>query len=642
MSQAIQFELFSPLDSEDFRLHALSFRETLGRISEARLECLSLKSDIDPDTLLGKMCSVSVNLPDEGERFLSGYFTHFSHTGTYGRYQRYEATLHPWPWFMTRTADCRIFQNKTVPEIIKEVFADHSVAEFRDTLTGSYAQREYCVQYRETDFNFLARLMEEEGIYFFFEYEKDKNVLVLADGYAAHSPVPGKSSFEYIDNAGSDDPDHVTGWYFERSVQPGQTRHIDYDFKRPRVKLDAKASRGRGHAQSEHEMFDYPGEFVEQSDGEHLARTRLDEFQAQHETAHARTNARAIGCGMLFTLTDHVRDDQNSEYLVTGTLIQIQAEGHEAGQGGQGSSYQCEITALNSKQDFRPPRLTPKTFIRGIQTAVVVGPPGDEIHTDKYSRIKVQFHWDRRGQKDANSSCWIRVAQPWAGQNWGFITIPRIGQEVVVEFLEGDPDRPLIIGSVYNADQMPPYELPANMTQSGIRTRSSKGGTAANCNEIRFEDKKGQEEVYIHAEKDQSISVENDESHTVGHDRSKTVDHDETVHIKHDRKETVDNDETITIGNNRKETVGVNETIDIGGNRAVSITGNDQLDVTGTIKETAQGEIVITSNTKITINVQGSTVEISPSGIVASFGASSITIDGSGVAVAGPKISLNG
>ena len=638
----MQFEVISPLGSEDFLLHTLSCRETLCQISEMRLECLSLKTDIDPDAVLGKMCSIRITLEDESERFLSAYFTHFSHTGTVGRHQRYAATLHPWPWFMTRTTDCRIFQNKTVPEIIKEVFADHSVAEFRDALTGSYAPQEYCVQYRETDYNFVARLMEEEGIYFFFEYEKDKNVLVLADSYSAHSPVPGQSSFQFIDNVADAEADYITHWRFGRSVQPGKTRLIDYDFKRPRVKLDAKAIRPRSNEQSEHEVFDYPGEFVEQANGEHLARTRLDEFQAQYETAHAHSNARALGCGMLFTLSDHVRNEQNTEYLVTGTNIDIINEGSEAGQSGDGSRYLCSFSALNSKQDFRPPRITPRPFVRGIQTAVVVGPPGDEIHTDKYSRIKVQFHWDRLGQNDADSSCWIRVAQPWAGQNWGFITIPRIGQEVVVEFLEGDPDRPLIIGSVYNADKMPPYELPANMTQSGIKTRSSKGGTPENCNEIRFEDKKGQEQVYIHAEKDQSISVENDESHTVGHDRSKTVDNDETVHIKHDRKETVDHDETITIGNNRTETVGVDETVSIGGNRVVSITGNDQLDVTGSIKQTAMGEIVITSNTKITLNVMGSTVEISPSGITASFGASSITIDAAGVAVAGPKISLNG
>lgn len=638
----MQFELLSPLGNAVLHLHTLSCRETLCQISEIRLGCLSEKSDIDPDVMLGKMCSIRISLPEDGERYLAGYVTRFSHTGTFGRHQCYEATLHPWPWFMTRTADCRIFQNKSVPEIIKEVFADHPVAEFRDALTGSYAPREYCVQYRETDFNFLVRLMEEEGIYFFFEYQKDKNVLVLADGYAAHSPAAGKASLPFVDNLAIEESDCVTGWRFERAVRPGKTRIIDYDFKRPRVKLDAKAVRQRGNDQSDHEIFDYPGEFVEQADGEHLARVRLDEFQAQYETAVAQTNARALGCGMLFSLTEHVRAEQNTEYLVTSATTDIVCEGAESGQSGVGSQYRCQLRVLNSKQDFRPPRITPQPVIRGIQTAVVVGPAGDEIHTDKYSRIKVQFHWDRRGQKDANSSCWIRVAQPWAGQNWGFITIPRIGQEVVVEFLEGDPDRPLITGSVYNADQMPPYELPANMTQSGIKTRSSKGGTPENCNEIRFEDKKGQEELYIHAEKDQSISVENDESHTVGHDRSKTVDHDETVHIKHDRKETVDNDENITIGNNRTESVGVNESISIGGNRTVGISGNDQLDVTGSIKQTALGEIVITSNTKITLNVGGSTVEMSPSGITASFGASSITIDASGVAVAGPKISLNG
>ena len=242
---------------------------------------------------------------------------------------------------------------------------------------------------------------------------------------------------------------------------------------------------------------------------------------------------------------------------------------------GEGSTCRCAFTAMPTVHPFRPRRLTPKPFVQGPQTAVVVGPKGDEIFTDKYGRVKVQFHWDRRGKKDENSSCWIRVSSPWAGKGWGAVSLPRIGQEVVVDFLEGDPDQPIITGRVYNAEQMPPYDLPANKTQSGMKSRSSLGGGAANFNEIRFEDKKGSEQLFIHAEKNQDIEVENDETHWVGHDRTKTIDHDETTHVKHDRTETVDNDETITIGNNRSEFVGANETITISSNRTKAVNGSE-------------------------------------------------------------------
>ncbi|MDP5240084.1 type VI secretion system tip protein TssI/VgrG [Uliginosibacterium sp. 31-16] len=608
MAEAMQFELSTPLGPQVLRLHKLMARESLGRISEFQLECLSDKADIDLDAILGKLASVRITLPGQGERFFSGYVTRFSHTGTIGRYQAYQARLSPWPWFLTRTADCRIFQNKTAPEIIKEIFADHAVAEFRDALSGSYATREYCVQYRETDFDFVCRLMEDEGIYFFFEYAQDKNVLVLADAYGAHSPVPGDASFEFVDNAraGREASDHISDWRFERAIQPGKTRIIDYDFKRPKVKLDAKASLPRNHDQAEHEIFDYPGGFEQQADGDHLVRARIDELQSQHELAQARTNARSIGCGMLFKLSGHVRRDQNREYLVTSSFIHLQAEGLEAHQGtsgAMGSLYQCEITALASQQEFRPPRVTPRPIVRGPQTAVVVGPSGDEIYTDKYGRVKVQFHWDRLGKVDENSSCWMRVSHPWAGKNWGFVAIPRIGQEVVVEFLEGDPDRPLITGSVYNGEQMPPYELPANMTQSGIKSRSSKGGTPENFNEIRFEDKKGEEQVFIHAEKNQDIEVENDETHWVGRDRKKTIDHDETVLVKHDRTETVGNNETISIGVNRSETVGSNESIAIGINRSETVGANENITIGANRTESVGANQVVTIGATDTLAV---------------------------------------
>ncbi|GAB2882439.1 type VI secretion system spike protein VgrG1b [Uliginosibacterium flavum] len=623
MAESMQFELSTPLGPNILRLHSLQARESLGRISEFHVECLSEKADIDLDALLGKIASVRITLPDQNERFLTGYVTRFSHTGTEGRYQAYQAHIQPWPWFLTRTADCRIFQNKSAPEIIKDIFADHSVAEFRDSLSGDYAKREYCVQYRETDFDFICRLMEDEGIYFFFEYQKDKNVLVLADSYSAHSPVPGDASFEFVDNqrAQKEASDHITDWRFERVVQPGKTRLVDYDFKRPKVKLDAAANLPRGHDQADHEVFDYPGGFEVQADGDHLARARIDELHSQHELAHARTNARAIGSGMLFKLSGHVRRDQNREYLVTASFIHLQAEGLEAQQGTQGSVYQCEITALSSQQEFRPQRLTPRPVVRGPQTAVVVGPAGDEIYTDQYGRVKVQFHWDRLGKVDENSSCWMRVSSPWAGKNWGFVAIPRITQEVVVEFLEGDPDRPLITGSVYNGEQMPPYDLPANMTQSGIKSRSSKGGTPDNFNEIRFEDKKGEEQVFIHAEKNQDIEVENDETHWVGHDRKKTVDNDENVEVKNNRTEKVGVNEDITVGANRTESVGANEDITIGANRTESVGANEDITIGANRTETVGASESITVGASQSITVGASRTDSVGASVTQTIGA---------------------
>jgi type VI secretion system secreted protein VgrG len=326
-------------------------------------------------------------------------------------------------------------------------------------------------------------------------------------------------------------------------------------------------------------MYDYPGGFTVSADGDHYSRARLESLQSQYERMNGEGNPRGLAVGSLFKLRGHPRKDQNKEYLTVAATYSLHAGDYESGTGGAPEDFRCSFEVIDSKEPFRTPMLTHKPEVGGPQTATVVGPGGEEIFTDKYGRVKVQFHWDREGARNEKSSCWVRVSQIWAGKNWGWITIPRIGQEVVVDFLEGDPDQPLITGRVYNQDNMPPYDLPANKTQSGIKTRSSLDGTAANCNEFRFEDKKGSEQVYLHAEKNQDIEVENDETHSVGHDRTKTIDHDETVHVKHDRTETVDSNETITIGVNRSERVGANETIDIGANRKISVGSSETASV---------------------------------------------------------------
>jgi type VI secretion system secreted protein VgrG len=576
-------EIVTPLGEDVLLFHGMSAREEMSRPFEYKLDLLSDKETVAFDDILGKNVTIKFQLTDDRTRYFNGYVTRIAQGGTYGRYHRYLATVRPWLWFLTRTTDCRIFQDMKVPDIIKQVFADHGAADFKMELTGTYRKWTYCVQYRETDFNFVSRLMEQEGIGYYFRHSDGKNTLVLTDSTSKHTPAEGCEALSYIKPFEQVKPDteHVHAWDFGREIQPGMYVHDDYDFERPSVELKTNKPLPRGYSPSDYEVYDYPGLYIQRPDGEQYASIRIDELGTQYETARAATNARNLSVGALLTLQDHPRADQNREYLIVGASYDLTFENYESLPDAGGTRYRCSFTAMPSSQQFRPTRVTPKPFVQGPQTAVVVGPAGEEIHTDKYGRVKVQFHWDRRGRKDENSSCWIRVSHPWAGKNWGAIATPRIGQEVIVDFLEGDPDQPIITGRVYNAEQMPPYDLPANKTQTGIKSRSSKGGSPANFNEIRMEDMKGSEQLFIHAEKNQDIEVENDETHWVGHDRTKTIDHDETNHIKHDRTETVDNNETITVHGQRTETVDKNETITIHMNRGETVDLNETITIGG-------------------------------------------------------------
>jgi type VI secretion system secreted protein VgrG len=587
--------LTSPLPAEDLRFESMNVSSGLSILGEMQLGLISARADLKPEDLLGKPITVTVELRDESKRHFHGYVTRFGLGRHRGRYHGYRAVVRPWLWFLTRTSDCRIFQEESVPDIVKKVFEDHGIANFEFKLFRSYRKWTYCVQYRESDFNFIARLLEHEGIYWHFEHTDSAHKLVLVDSQSAHDAVPGYESLPYFGHDGSPPPDLdvVSSWIFEREVRTGKVMTTSYDFERPSTSLDADRALVRSHDMADYEVFDFQGDYIQVDDGKHWAENRIDEHQARFELLRGATNAHGLVCGHLLKLERHPREDQNAEYLITGQTIRAHQGTGEADSGDH--SYTCDFSAIPSAQQFRSPRRTAKPFMQGPQTAVVVGPAGEEIHTDKYGRVKVQFHWDRYGQKNEKSSCWVRVSHPWAGKNFGAIHIPRMGQEVVVDFLEGDPDQPLITGRVYNAEQMPPWDLPANATQSGILTRSSKGGAYGNANAIRFEDKKGSEQVWIHAEKNQDIEVENDETHWVGHDRTKTIDHDETVHVKHDRTETVDNNETITVHGfrtetvdkdekisihmNRIETVDIDETITIGANRTISVGASETASV---------------------------------------------------------------
>ena len=597
-------EIVTPLGDDVLLFHRMTAREELSRLSEFEVDLLSERGDINLDNILGKNVTVKLELHDDSVRHFNGYVTRFEQVGLHGRYHAYHATVRPWLWFLTRTADCRIFQDLTVPQIIQQVFNDHTVADVKNNLTDSYRKWTYCVQYRETDFNFVSRLMEQEGIYYFFTHAQGRHTLVLADACSAHEPVTGYETLPFIaaERMVRPEHEHISQWNHAREIHPGNYELDDYDFERPGVDLAVKSKVKREHALADYEVYDYPGAYAKTADGDQYVHARIDELQTRFELARGDSNARGLSVGHLFKLTGQARADQNREYLVIAATHALVFNEYET-QDMAAASCSCGFTALNSKQQFRPQRATPKPIVQGPQTAVVVGPAGDEIYTDKYGRVKVQFHWDRYGKKNENSSCWIRPSHPWAGKSWGMVAIPRMGQEVIVDFLEGDPDQPIITGRVYNAEQMPPYALPANKTQTGMLSRSSKGGTAANANELRFEDKKGAEQVYLHAEKNRDIEVENDETHWVGHDRKKTIDRDETTHVKHDRTETVDNNETITIGVDRTEKVGSNEKIAIGVNRTENVGANESITIGAnrTEKVGANETISIIANRTITV-----------------------------------------
>ncbi|NWA07233.1 type VI secretion system Vgr family protein [Pseudomonas gingeri] len=560
-------QINSPLGPDVLLLKDFGGGEELGRLFDYELHLTSSDGAIDLNQLLGKPMSLTLQLQGGGARHFHGIVARCSQNVSQGQFASYSVTLRPWLWLLTRTSDCRIFQHQSIPQIIKQVFRDLGFSDFEDVLSQPYREWEYCVQYRESSFDFVSRLMEQEGIYYYFRHEKDRHVLVLADAYGAHHPAPGYESLPYYPPDGQHrERDHLNGWHLAQEVQPGSLELNDYDFQRPSARIDVRSAMPRPHTAGDYPLYDYPGTYVQSQDGEHYARTRIEAIQSLHERVELNGNARGVGAGHLFSLTGFGRQDQNREYLIVGARYYIAQEDLESGATAAGAQFESSLTCIDAQQSFRPLANTTRPIVKGPQTAVVVGPAGEEIWTDQFGRVKVHFHWDRHDQSNENSSCWIRVSQAWAGKNWGSMQIPRIGQEVIVSFLEGDPDRPIITGRVYNAEQTVPYDLPAAATQSGMKSRSSKGGTPANFNEIRMEDKKGAEQLYIHAERNQDIVVEVDESHSVGHDRNKRIGHDETVLIGNNRVRIVKQQDVLAVGQSKTDSISQSYLIEVGEN----------------------------------------------------------------------------
>ena len=581
----------TPLGPDALLLKSFTMNEQVGRPFQLHVDMFSENPAINFDDIVGQSVTVRVETPSGSTRYFNGLVSGFAQREEIGRLTLYEATVVPTLWLLTRTSDCRIFQEKTVPDIIKEVFRDHGVTDFDERLSGSYRQWEYCVQYRETDFNFVSRLMEHEGIYYFFEHQNGRNTLVLADGPSAHQAFPGYAQIRYhpVQEAASK-VEHIQTWRVEKQVRPGTYALNDFDFKDPKKALRTSSKIDRGHAAAHFEIYDYPGPYVQYGDGENYARVRIEELQAQHETVRGEGDSHGIAAGRTFQLTHHPRADQGRGYLVTSTTITGESDEYDSlgNAMGKGSFYQCSFAGMDAEEPLRVPRTTPKPTVQGPQTAIVCGPAGEEIYTDKYARVKVQFHWDRYGKADERASCWIRVAQPWAGKEWGGMSIPRIGQEVIVDFLEGDPDQPIITGRVYNGIQMPPYGLPGQKTKTTLKSNSTKGGVG--FNEIRYEDKKGQEQIFVHAERNQDIRVKNDCMETILNNRH--------LHVSSNQHEHVGANKDLHVGGSHKEKIDGNmqllvvqsQGIVVGQSKAELIGGNDDLHIVGDRKQKIDGK----------------------------------------------------
>src|SRR5579872_1092756 len=473
----------TPLGDNVLLLQTLRGAEGVSKIFTFQLDMLSENSGIVFTTIVGQRVTITIHLATGKTRYINGFVSRFTQTGKDNRFTHYHMEVVPWLWFLTRNANCRMFQQKTPVEIIKQVFTDLGFSGmFKDKTTGNYETRAYCVQYRETDFNFVSRLMEQYGIFYYFEHEISTHTLVLADAPSAHQPCPNQETAEYDATARVTEEERVSDFQMAQEFKTGAFSMNDYSFTTPLTDLDVTEPTVDTVANNAgFELYDFPGGYWAKPQGESVAKIRMQEQEAFHLTGQGVSTCGAFIPGYKFDLADHYRKDLNQSYVLTE--IQHAAScgsAYYTGQSDIEETYENRFFVIPYSVPYRPMRLSPRPVVQGPQSAVVVGPGGEEIHTDKYGRVKVQFFWDREGKADENSSCWIRVSQIWAGKNWGAMWIPRVGQEVIVEFLEGDPDRPLIMGRVYNDDEMPPYPLPDEKTKSTIKSYSSQRGGGFN------------------------------------------------------------------------------------------------------------------------------------------------------------------
>ena len=561
--------------------NALDASESLSRDFSYVVEVLSDSATIALASVMGKMVTIELVREDGSLRYFNGHVFEFRFIRTDGGFAFYEMVLEPWLSHLRLRYNNVAFHGVTVAALTDKVFEDYLMRDYKLAASGADPAITYICQHNESDHNLLHRHWEQLGWHYRYEHRADGHTLWLSDDSSAGKPIDGDiSSMPFQHQAGSLEDDGVHDWSTVRRMAPGKMTVASFNFKNPRSARAGGDSLNRQGPVPQLEVYENTGSygFRDIDDGEVLARRRMDEFDAKGQLFEAQGNDRTAQPGRWFSLSGHFGAGSAGKAATEYLILSVRHHASNNYQHGRNatSHYSNSFSCIERSIPWRPGRnfhsRTPRIY--GVQTATVVGPPGEEIHTDGYGRVKVQFHWDRLGKFDDRSSPWIRVVSNWAGPNFGHISMPRVGMEVVVQFLDGNVSMPLIIGCVYNQRNMPPWDLPASKTQSGMLSRSSKTGTAAHANALRFEDRKGAEELWLHAEKDQRLEVEHDESHWVGNDRRKTVDRDETVQVKRDRTETVGRDETISIHNNRTEQVDRHETITIGGNRSKTVYKN--------------------------------------------------------------------
>ena len=611
--------LTTPLGEDVLLLAGFSGHEAISRLFSFHLDLLTEHGPIDFTQIIGKNVTISVAQSDNTARYFNGMVSHFAQSGSDTNFIHYQMEVVPWTWTLTRYADCKIFHNKKVSDIVEQVFQDRGFTDYKLSLNGSYSPLEYCVQYRETDFNFISRLMEQNGIFYFFQHAMGKHTMVIADSSSIHEPCPGQESAGYnLVGGGLDADDVVNSWNIEQELRTGKYTLTDYNFKTPSASLLASeptiVSVG-GNAGFE--IFDHPGEYATRGDGTTFAKLRMQEEEAGHLVAHGSSVCRAFTTGYKFDLADHYQDSMNTSYVLTEIQHIASVGGTYSGSSSGGSdSYSNHFTCIPETVPFRPARLTPKPFVQGPQTAVVIGKAsysdtsgddgggdGEEIWVDTFGRVIVRFPWDRAGA----CSCRLRVSQDWAGQGWGAITIPRVGQEVIVSFLEGDPDRPIITGRVYNANQTVPYPLPDNQTRSTFKTRSSEGGGADNYNELRFEDKTGSEQIFLRGEKDFDTRLKNDIREWVGNNRS--------LIVTQDQMEKAGGDLHSQVTGNLNQKIGQTLSLQVGQNLYEKSGTNFAHEAGQVIHLKAGMTVVLEAGTELTLKVGGNFIDINSSGI---------------------------
>ncbi|WP_407213644.1 type VI secretion system Vgr family protein [Enterobacter sichuanensis] len=603
----------------------LSGREAMSESFALTLTLLGTDARIDRSKLLGQ--PVTVTIPTQNlltSRYINGKVTRVAVSavelsGT--RYAVYQLTVEPDLWPMKRDRNLRIFQGQTVPQIVKTLLGEHQV-NVEDKLTGSYRVWDYCVQYQESSLDFISRLMELEGIAYHFSHEADKHTLVLTDAATQHQPFSGYEVIPYhqTPSGGSTDEEGIGQWALEDSVTPGIYSLDDYDFRKPNAWLFQAQQNPASPKPGSIDVYDWPGRFVETGHAEFYARIRQERWQVEHQQIQATATAAGIAPGHTFTLTNAPFFSDNGDYLVTAAGYHFEENRYASGEGE--TIHRTDFTVIPASVSYRPAQSTswPRTY--GPQTAKVVGPQGESIWTDKYGRVKVKFHWDRLAKGDDTSSCWVRVSSAWAGQGYGGVQIPRVGDEVVVDFINGDPDRPIITGRVYNDASMPPWALPAAATQMGFMSRT-KDGSVDNANALRFEDKAGAEQVWLQAERNLDINVKNDESHATEKNRTQFVGENETLRVVKNQQAGVKGDVICLTGNSRSDKVVNNFIISAGntlrlecGESAIELSKDGNVNIIGnnfnfTAKQNAQ---INTLGGELHLNPAGGSNAIDPPG----------------------------